>query len=295
MVNAGAAGLANETAVNSPQKRALGQFALLAAAVAVLFADAAASMASIWINSSAYHHGILVAPISFWLIVRSPEGLRTAPSADWLGARILAGACVLWLLSRASEISLIGHVALVVAFIGAVVAVYGRANASAWAFPLAFLFFMVPVGEEFIPLLQQWSSGAVTWMLKLSGVETLRDGFMLTTSAGRFEIARSCAGLRFILASAMISTLVAYLAFAGWRRRLCLIAAALAIALIANWLRAYFIILLATVTERRLGTGPEHVAIGWAFYVALIAFLVWHARRHADATPNVTIERVRTT
>ncbi|MFZ5618906.1 MAG: exosortase A [Pseudomonadota bacterium] len=262
--------------------RAAIAFALLAATLGALFSDAAFSMASIWFGSSVYHHCAIAAPISLFLILRRRDWRRSAPSADWLGVLFIVFAGALLFASRASGISIIGHAALVVALIGAVVAIFGRDLSRRWAFPLGFLFFMVPFGEEAIPLLQQSASAAVAAMLNLTGVETLREGFILTTSAGRFEMARSCAGLRFLLAAAMISALVSHLAFSTLKKRAAFVAAALAVAIAANWLRAYVIIFAATVSGRRFGIGPEHVALGWAFYSMLIIALIALARRMAD-------------
>jgi EpsI family protein len=58
--------------------------------------------------------------------------------------------------------------------------------------------------------------------------------------------------------------------------------AALVAALAANWLRAFFVVTLATLTERRLGVGLDHVALGWLIYAALIAALILYARKFAD-------------
>lgn len=268
--------------------RALAGFALLAAALAALFQSAVLSMASIWLNSSVYHHGIAVAPISAWLIVRRRSWRENSPSADPAGLIFIFAASAIWLIGRAASVDLFGHAAFVIALIGAVVTIFGRALAAQWSFALSFLFFMVPFGEEATPALQHWASLAVAGALNLTGIETAREGFMLATSAGRFEMAASCAGLRYLIASAMVSSIVASLAFRDWRKRGAFIAAAIAAAIIANWLRAYLIVALATATERRIGVGPEHVMLGWAFYSILIIALILVARRMADvaATAN---------
>lgn len=257
-------------------------FGLLVGPFALAFRGSVETMSAIWLSSSVYHHGLFVAPISAWLIFRRKDWRVAAPVADYLGVAILAAAAVAQLIAQASGVDLVGHASFVIAIIGAVVATFGRALAARWAFPLAFLFFMVPFGEEATPVLQGWASAAITAALNFSGVETTRDGFMLTTGAGRFEVAASCAGLRFLLASAMISLLIAHLAFTDWRKRAVCVAFALTAAILANWLRAYLIVLVATITERRIGVGPEHVILGWIFYSALIVGMIALARRHAD-------------
>ncbi len=286
MINADAALTQSEPASAWLGWRRAGiEFGLLAAVLALLIRDSLQSMASIWMTSSIYHHGLLAAPIAVWLIVRREDWREASPIADGAGVIVIAASCAFWLLGRAAGIDLFAHLAFVAALIGAVIAVFGGALARRWAFALGFLFFMVPFGEELTPALQQWASIIIAGALNLSGVETARDGFMLTTSAGRFEVAPSCAGLRFLLASAMISTLVAHLAFAQWRKQATFIAAALIAAILANWLRAYLIVLIATFTDRRIGIGPEHVALGWIFYSVLIVAMIALARRFADAAP----------
>jgi exosortase len=189
---------------------------------------------------------------------------------------------LLWLFGEAGAIDIFSHVGLVLALVGGVVATFGRDLAKAWRLPLGLLFFMVPAGAEITPLLQNATALAVTAALNLTGVETARDGFILTTEAGRFEVAESCAGLRFLIASAMIALVVSNFAFATWRKRAAFVAAALVAAVVANWLRAYAIVLVATATERRIGVGPEHVALGWVLYCLLICGVILLARRFAD-------------
>lgn len=271
---------------DAPWARAIGLYIVAALALIALFFDAAASMATLWVTSSVYHHGLLVAPIALALILRSGDWRAIQPSGDLAGAGVVGLACALWLLGRAALVDLFGHAALVLAFIGAAIAIFGRALAFRWAFPLGFLFFMVPFGEELTPALQNAAAAVVAAALNATGVLTIRDGFLLTTAAGRFEMAPSCAGLRFLLASAMIATAVAPLAFADWKKRVAFLAAALAAALVANWLRAYVIILVATLTDRKIGVGPEHVALGWVLYSALLIALIAYAKRNADAVPD---------
>lgn len=262
--------------------RSLVAFALLFLGLIVIFHEAARSMALQWIGSSTYHHGIIIAPISVWLIVRQEDLRRLSPFADWAGIPVMFAASAVWLAGRAASVDLLAHLSLVLSFVAAAISVFGRELAIRWSFALAFLFFMVPFGDELTPLLQRWASIAVAAALNLTGIETARDGFMLTSSAGRFEMAASCAGLRFLLASAVTSSVVASLAFAGLRKRAAFVVAALAVAIIANWVRAYFIILLATLTDRQFGIGPEHVALGWGFYCLLIAALILAARLLGD-------------
>lgn len=257
-------------------------FAVLLIALSIILHDALSSMAAIWLHSSAYHHGLIAAPIAFWLIWRRRDWRHDEPQRDWRGAFIIFAAIIIYSAGRAASFSIVEHFAFALSIIGAIIFVFGGELAKRWGFALAFLFFMVPFGEEANPTLQNITSHSVAIMLNVSGVDTARDGLLLSTANGRFEIAPSCSGLRFLLASAMISGLLSTLSFETARARIAFIASALAAAFVANWLRAYLIIAIATLSDRRLGLGPEHVGIGWVIYSAMLIALIFIARRHAD-------------
>ncbi len=266
----------------SPAARHGLAFAGVILALLALTAPEAADMIRQWTWSSRYHHGWLAAPIALWLVLEARAWREVPLRFDRRGAVILIGALCCALAGRILEAAIIGHASMVVGIFGAGVLTLGGAFVRRSAFAFGFLAFMIPFGESLIPVLQDSAAFAVAGLLNLAGVETLRDGVLLTTSAGRFEMAESCAGLRFLLAGVMIASLAAHLAFTGWRRQAVFIGAAVALAIAANWLRASLIILTATATQMRVGTGPEHVAFGWVFYGGLILALLLAARRFGD-------------
>jgi exosortase len=257
-------------------------FAALTLALLAILAPEAADMVRQWTFSSSYHHGWLAGPVAVWLILNAKVWRDVAFRFDRAGVVILLAALGLALAGRALEAAIVGHVSVVAALIGAAVLTLGRVFVHRSAFAFGFLVFMVPFGESLIPALQGAAAVAVAGLLNLAGVETLRDGVLLTTAAGRFEMAESCAGLRFLLAGIMIAALAAHLAFRDWRRQALFVAAAIILAVAANWLRAFLIVLAATVTQMRLGTGPEHVAFGWVLYLGFTLTLLLAARRFGD-------------
>lgn len=241
-------------------------FFVFAAALSILLlltAPEIADMAKQWTWSSSYHHGWLAAPIALWLFRESGAWRGRAPVIDPLGLMPLAAATALLLAGRIIDAQILGHVAVVAGVIGVSLLTLGRAIVGRSAFAFGFLVFMIPFGESLVPALQAASAAAVALLLNLTGFETSLDGLVLSTAAGRFEMAASCAGLRFLLAAMMVASLAAHLAFSRLDRQLLFITGALALAVAANWLRAYAIIAAATASDMRVGTGPEHVAFGW--------------------------------
>jgi len=266
----------------SAEARSFAGLSLAALAVVGLMAPEAADMVRQWTWSSSYHHGWLAAPITLFLLADARDWRTHKPRFDLLGLAPLLLGVALCLAGRALSAAIIGHVAVVIAIMGAAVLTLGRAYVLRSAGAFAFLIFMVPFGESLIPLLQGAAAVVVAALLNLAGMETSRDGVMLATSAGRFEMAESCAGLRFLLAALMVSALAAHLAFTSWRRKAAFVAGALVLAVIANWVRAFAIVAAATASDMGIGTGPEHVAFGWLLYVGLLFGLLLAARRFGD-------------
>lgn len=256
--------------------------AIAAAALLAAFFPTVRGLAETWLSSSSFHHGLLVAPIALWLCLRlgpPQEAARTWPPAI---AAILGG-LIAWLVGRAANVNLIDQVAFVSVLIAAVALLFGPAYLRRWAFPLAFLYFMVPFGGGVLPLLQDLAAGGVIALLKVSGVAASLDGVMIRAAGGRFEIAEACAGLNFLIAAVMIAALFAHLAFSSARKILLFVVFAAGFALAANILRAYLVILAATLSEGRIAIGADHFLFGWVFYGVLLLVLIMIGRRFADA------------
>jgi exosortase len=241
-----------------------------------------ANMAKQWTWSSSYHHGWIAGPIALWLFHESGAWRGRRPTIDLIGVLPLSAALALLLAGRLLDAQLFGHVAVVAGVVSVSLLTLGRAMVGKAGFAFGFLIFMIPFGESLVPALQSASATSVAFLLNATGFQTTLDGLILTTAAGRFEMAESCAGLRFLLAAAMIASLAAHLAFMGLPRKLLFVAAALLLAVGANWLRAFVIVAAATASDMRIGTGPEHVAFGWVLYGGLIVALLLIARRFAD-------------
>ena len=74
----------------------------------------------------------------------------------------------------------------------------------------------------------------------------------------------------------------AYVNMRSWKRRLLFVGFAILMSLVANWARAYMIVLIGHYSEMRYGTGADHLYFGWVFF-GLVMFLVfWAGNRWAD-------------
>lgn len=259
--------------------------AATAAVLVIAFFPTIRGLIQIWAASSSFHHGFLVLPIAVWLCWRLGPAQTRAQIWPPAILAILAG-LGLWLIGRAAVVNYVEQVAFVSIVIACVALIFGPAYLRRWAFPLLFLYFMVPVGDGFLPFLQNIAASSVASLLNVSGIHATIDGVMIATTTGRFQIAEACAGLNFLIAAMMLAAIFAHLAFNSARKIIFFTLFAGGFALAANILRAYLVILAASLSSGRISVVSDHVFLGWVFYGALIFLLIMVGARFADKTPR---------
>jgi exosortase A len=254
--------------------RALLLYAAFSIGMLLLFVDVVRSMATTWWLTTAFNHCALVPVASVFLIWRERESLlQKTPRCDLLGIALLSAALLGWLVSRAAEVMLFQQLALVAVFIALFVAIFGRRIARDVAFPLGFLFLMVPFGEGLLPLLQDFTAHFAVRILRLLNIPVFHDGVLITTPSGLFEVAEACAGLRFLIANIVIALLFSHLAYRRSWKWFLFISLAIAVPILANALRATIIIYIAYLTDNEYAVGVDHIVYGWVFF-ALVMFLL---------------------
>jgi exosortase A len=252
------------------------------------YGDTVASMTAIWRRSETFAHGFLILPVSAWLVWRKRRELSAIPLTPNLsGAAWLGCLGFVWLLARLAEVLVVQQLALVAMVAGVVLTLLGRQVLLTLAFPLGFLFFAVPIGEGLIPPMMEFTADFTVWALRLTGIAVYREGTFFSIPSGDWSIVEGCSGLRYLIASFAGGCLYAYLTYRSWVRRCVFIAAAIVVPIIANWLRAYIIVMLGHLSGMRLALGVDHLIYGWAFFGLVMMGMLWVGSfwRESDDNP----------
>ncbi len=237
-----------------------------------LFWPAAAKAVEVWSTTSAYNHLFLVAPISLYVIWERRRTLaRLAPAPALAAVAALPIFALPWLAGALAEIYEVQQFALVGMIDVLFVAVLGWPVSRALAFPLLYLWLLVPTGEFLLAGLQDLTTAAATWGLEQAGLPVYTEGILIETPSGRYRVETGCAGLNFLLAALAFALLFANLIYRGWLKRGLAVALALAIAIVANWLRVWGIIVIDHLTGNRTDIVDDHLVYGWAFFAAVMA------------------------
>ncbi len=256
---------------------ALPPLLLLLALTLTLYRDTAMAMVTIWYRSGTFTHGFVVLPISLWLIWRRRFELAAlCPRPNGCFVVVCAGLALRWLLGDLVAVNSVTQLAFVAMLVAAVPAVLGMSVASTIAFPLAFLFFAVPIGEFIMPQLMIWTADFTILALRLSGVPVFREGLSFVIPSGHWSVVEACSGVRYLIASLTVGTLYAYLNYQSMRRRLLFVLVSLLVPIVANWLRAYMIVMLGHLSGNTLAVGVDHLIYGWVFFgfVIMLMFMI---------------------
>ena len=266
---------------------------LLAAAfigILAIYWDTAASIVGVWASSETFKHGYSIVPIVLFLVWRKRSVLaRIEPRPDHLGFVLLALAGCGWLVATAGHVQAVQQFAFVSMIPATVVALAGRRAAMAIAFPLAFLFLGVPFGEALLPPLMDWTANFTVGALRLSQIPVHREGNFFAIPSGRWSVVEACSGLRYLIASLTVGALFAYLNYQRAWKRVLFLALSIAVPIVANFLRAYMIVMIGHLSNMKLAVGVDHFLYGWVFFGIVIGLLFWLGSFWSDPAPTADL------
>jgi exosortase A len=249
-------------------------------AILVLYHETAMAIVEIWMRSETFAHGFLVPAITLWLIWRIRHTLVSlAPRPTIWAIVFLAVTGFVWLLAELATADVLSQFALVTMLVLAVPGILGLSVARRMAFPLAFLYFAVPFGEFALPQLMDWTANFTVLGLRLSGIPVYREGLNFVIPSGSWSVVEACSGVRYLIASLCVGTLFAYLNYHSLKRRLIFVAVSFVVPVIANWIRAYMIVMIGHFSGNKLAVGVDHLIYGWLFFGIVIMTMFWIGSR----------------
>lgn len=261
--------------------------ALTWAGLLLLFWRDTADMAMIWWNSSTFNHCLLIIPILIWLVVqRKAELAQLTPQAWWPALAYVAAGAFGWLLGDAAGVATARQLGLLMMLQGSAATLLGPNGTRGLLFPLFYMFFLLPLGEEAVPALQTLTAKMCMAMLGWAGIPAHIEGIFISTPAGLFRVAEACSGVKFLIAMVALGSLISNLCFVSWRRRAAFMAACFIVPIIANGIRAFVTIYIAEFRGIESAAGFDHVFYGWIFFGVVIAIVIGGAWRYFDKSAD---------
>ena len=233
------------------------------------------TVVEIWYGNEIFNHGFFIVPGAFYLIYLKRHDLLVQPIYTTpVAFIIIIPALLLYIIGVAGDIQLFTHAATFTLLPALIWLMIGTKAATTILFPLVFMLFSIPVGEQLIPYLQEIAADGSVALLQLTGVPLFRSGLYIEIPQGRFLVAEACSGVSFFIASFVIGSLYAYLNLVSAKRRIVFVAISLIFPVLANIVRVYGIILIAYWTDMEHAAGADHLIYGWFFFAFVIVCLL---------------------
>lgn len=224
-----------------------------------------------WWDDANYGHGFLVPIFCLYLVWRQRAYLRRLPvQGSLIGlAVILAGIGIL-LVGDLGADNFLMRSSLIIVVAGLVLFHLGRRIFRQVLFPLAFLFFMVPLpGVIFYAItfpLQNLAARQAAWMLETLGIPVLLDGNVIHLAQLTLGVTEACSGIRSLIALFAAAVAWAYLLLpVGWPMFL-FVATTLPITIFANAARVVLTGLIGQEFGVDYASGFFHEFAGLVIY-----------------------------
>jgi exosortase A len=264
-----------------------GAVVIVLAAVFLLYWPSANSLMQLWSDTgrTTYTHGFIIAAIAAYLVWRKREQFVSVPWAPSVAASLLVLLLGLaWLIAVQGVIELIHQLLMLALLWTSVWAIFGLRIAAQLWIPVGYLIFAIPAWDQIIFLLQEATVRAVALMLQVSSIPAFVDGNFVHLAAGVFEVAGGCSGIHFFIVALALATLYGEIGRDSMKVRIQLVFLGGGLALLANWLRVYIIVVAGHLTNMQHPLVREgHYNFGWMVFAVMMLIFFLLARRFVPA------------
>lgn len=262
----------------------------------VLYSPIFPGLYHLWIEDSNNSHGLLVPIISLVLIWKKSKKINWENlKSSNIGLFVLGVSLVFYFIGYAGGIGVLPRLTIVSTLIGLVIFNLGLNIFSRLAFPLLFLFFMVPVPVSIVLLvsfpLQLIATKISAFIIgDLLSIPVFREGNMLYFVNTSLEVAEACSGIRSLVAYLMLGFLFAYLMNGSIKRRSILVLSTVPLAFFANLLRVTATGILAHFFGNMVARGFLHEFSGMAIFAFgfILLFVLYYV---LESTRKAKVEK----
>jgi len=266
-----------------PRLQAVSYVLILAVLLGAVYWKILHALAIQWWDDANYSHGFLVPLFSLYLVWQQRAVLRTLPRAgNPIGILVVLAGIAALLIGDLGAENFLMRSSLIVIIAGLILFHLGSRVFRAVLFPLAFLFFMVPLpGVVFYAItfpLQRLAAEQAAWTLDALGIPVLLDGNIIHLAQLSLGVTEACSGIRSLISLFAGAAAWAYLLLPpGWAMVI-FVAATVPITILANAARVVLTGLIGRQFGVEYASGFFHEFAGFAIYIfAFLCLLATHS------------------
>lgn len=249
----------------------------------------------VWLEAVDYSHGYLVLILTGWLFFVELRREPLAPFVpSWAGLTCLFALVLATLAGLASTTQSLAAAALPALWIAAIWAAAGPKNARRFALRLTYLYIAMPLWTFLVEPLRRLTVLVVTGWIRAANLPAFIEGNLIHVPSGTFEVEGGCAGLRYAIIAVALAAFGNLLNRRRWAPSTLLIAFALMLALVGNWVRVFITVAVGQSEMQNLFTlivRDHHTFFGWVLFGVFMIPLFYLDRilpPRSSATPVAT-------
>jgi len=231
-------------------------------------------------RSSYYSHGILVPFFTLFLIWQNREELKDLKRSEsvW-GLRLVCLGMLIHLISSILRVYFTSGYSMMIVLIGLILHFYGSSIFKKVSFPVAFLFFMIPLPQVVIVnmsfQLKMFAAHFATILLNKMRIPAIQEGSIIKMRSAYVIVDDVCSGLRSLISLAALGSVFAYWLKGPWFKRVLLFLTTIPIAIITNVCRVILLSAISEIWGPKYASGIIHDISG--FLVFASAFVLLYA------------------
>jgi exosortase A len=243
-------------------------------ALLALYWSTVATTIATW-SKDPFAHGYLVVPMAVYLTWTRRQALTAlSPAPSWWALPWLAALAFVWVLGNITATRIVEQLCLIGMIMALIWALLGGYAARQLMFPVGILFFALPFADRSIPALQDFTASFAVRMLKLINVPVLHQGHVISIPGSSWQVSEACSGINYLVSSLALGFVYAGTTYRFWRHRVGFFVASALVPLIANGLRVFTTILIASYGATAVAAGMEHYLYGMLVF-AIITYVLF--------------------
>jgi len=229
-----------------------------------------------WWDSWTYGHGILILPLSAYLIWTKRTYFQVANnSPNYLGLLVLTFFCFVWWFASLTDIEIILQLAFIGILIGIFWSLKGWKVTSVFLLPLMLPIMALPVWTPIVPILQYITTHVVANVLHWLSIPVYVESHYIRIPEGKISIEEVCAGLRYLLAAMTVALVYVYLYLRQTKYQLIYLLIVAVLSLAVNWIRVFVVILAGHLTNMTHYLVHNHANFGWWLFAFTLFPIFW--------------------
>jgi exosortase len=231
-----------------------------------------------------YTHAYFILPVSLWIAWQKRNILkdlfiRNKPQpSDMVGLAVAVFGLMMFVLGWRQEYLFISSLSLIPVLWGSIRYLYGSAVVKSLAFPIFYLFFLIPpplgVLDKLTLPMRYGISEATGNILHWLGYPIQRSGLLLTIDGNDIFMGAPCSGFRSLITMLALAAGYVYFKKGDFRKKLILVFSGVPFALLGNLVRVMTLCLVTFYLGKEAAEGFFHYFSGALIFLIMIICLM---------------------